>query len=84
MLAEYGEGASVVVQRVRDRNAEELDYLKDAGLTPGTELTVTEVAPIGMVTVRLGDDGSVSIPETIAGAIHVTEPEGVDDVTETA
>jgi DtxR family Mn-dependent transcriptional regulator len=84
MLDEYEEGASVVVKRVRDRNAEELDYLKDAGLTPGTELTVTEVAPIGMVTVCFGDGETVSIPESTASAIHVTEADSVDDVAETA
>ncbi|SDJ25115.1 iron (metal) dependent repressor, DtxR family [Halovenus aranensis] len=81
-LDEYDEGAAVVVRRVRDRNAEELDYLKDAGLTPGTELTVDEVAPIGMVTVRFADDTTVSIPNDIAGSIHVT-PATPDDVAET-
>jgi DtxR family Mn-dependent transcriptional regulator len=83
MLDEYGEGARLVVERVRDRDAEELDYLKNVGLTPGTELTVTEVAPIGMVTVRFGDGETVSIPEATASAIHVTEAEE-DGVPETA
>lgn len=82
-LGEYAEGASVVVERVRDRNAAELDYLKDAGLTPGTQLTVTEVAPIGMVTVRLAGDATVSVPDDIAQSIHVTPVTEADDVAET-
>lgn len=80
MLDEYREGETVVIRRVRDRNAEELDYLKDAGLVPGTEITVEEVAPIGLVTVRLADNGTISIPDAIAGSIHVTPAEtAVDD-----
>ncbi|MFC7057787.1 metal-dependent transcriptional regulator [Halovenus salina] len=81
-LDEYDEGESVVVERVRDRDAEELDYLKDVGLTPGTELTVDEITPIGMITVRLEDGPTVSIPNAIAGSIHVT-PATPDDVAET-
>ncbi|MFC7074758.1 metal-dependent transcriptional regulator [Halovenus rubra] len=81
-LEECEEGTTVVVERVRDRNAEELDYLKDAGLTPGTEVSVTEVAPIGMVTVGLDDCDTVSIPETIAGSIHVRAADGDDDSSE--
>jgi len=72
-LSEHVEGDRVIVQRVRDRDPEELAYLEDYGITPGTQLVVEEVAPIGMVTVRLADDDTVSLPDDIAGAIRVDE-----------
>jgi DtxR family Mn-dependent transcriptional regulator len=70
-LGEHEEGATVVVRRVRDRDADELAYLQEAGITPGTELTVTEVAPIGMMTVELPDGEAVSVPDEIADSIRV-------------
>jgi DtxR family Mn-dependent transcriptional regulator len=80
-LGEHEEGATVVVQRVRDRDPEELEYLQDVGITPGTELTVSEVAPIGMVTVRLEDGEAVSIPDAVADSIRVRTPEELADET---
>ena len=76
-LAEYDEGDVVVVKRVRNRDPEELDYLKDAGLTPGTELVIEEVAPIGLVTLSLSDGGTVTVPEEIADSIRVRSAEQV-------
>jgi DtxR family Mn-dependent transcriptional regulator len=70
-LGEHGEGDTLVVTRVRDRDPEELAYLDEVGVTPGTRLTVTEVAPIGMVTVELDGGESVSLPDDIARAIFV-------------
>jgi DtxR family Mn-dependent transcriptional regulator len=71
-LAEFEEGTRVVVSRVPHRNQEELDYLSDAGITPGTELEVVDVAPFGMVTVRIvGDEGEQSLPQEIAEAVRV-------------
>ena len=78
-LDQHAEGDSVVVERVRDRDAEELAYLEDVGITPGTTLAVEEVAPIGMVTVRLDDGDSVALPDTIAGAIRVSEAGELED-----
>ncbi|MBX0323050.1 metal-dependent transcriptional regulator [Halomicroarcula sp. F13] len=74
-LADHGEGARLEVARVRDRDSEELTYLDDAGITPGTKLVVEEVAPIGMVTVRLDGGETVSLPDHIADAIQVRTPE---------
>ena len=74
-LADHGEGARLKVARVRDRDPEELTYLDDAGITPGTELVVAEIAPIGMVTVRLADGSTVSLPDHIADAIQVRAPD---------
>jgi DtxR family Mn-dependent transcriptional regulator len=74
-LAEFGEGATLVVQRVRDRDPERLGYLQDAGITPGTTLVVDEVAPIGMVTVRFGGGETVSLPADVADTIRVVPTE---------
>ncbi len=70
-LCEQVEGQAVSITRVRDRDPDELDYLQDVGLTPGTELTITEVAPIGMITVELSDGTAVSVPDRVAASIHV-------------
>jgi len=74
-LRDHDEGDTVVVRRVRDRDPEELAYLEDAGITPGTRLTVDEIAPIGIVTVRLEDGVTVSVPDRIANVIRVRAPE---------
>ena len=73
-------GDRVVVARVNDRNAEELEYLADAGVTPGTELAVIDVAPFGMVTVRVADDGrEQSLPDAVADTIRVRPATDRDD-----
>ncbi len=74
-LSEHAEGDEVVVERVRDRDAEELAYLSEAGVTPGTRLVVEEVAPIDMITVCLPDGEPVSLPGEIAEAIRVSSAE---------
>jgi DtxR family Mn-dependent transcriptional regulator len=80
-LDSHVEGDRVIVRRVRDRDSEELEYLADAGITPGTVLTVEEVAPIGMVTLALEDGERVSLPREIAAAIRVDGPEVRSDET---
>ena len=70
-LSEYGEGEVVVVTQVSDRDADQLAYLANAGVTPGTRMAVTEVAPFGMVTVRPEDqDTLVSLPENVARTVY--------------
>ncbi|MEF8851597.1 MAG: metal-dependent transcriptional regulator [Haloarculaceae archaeon] len=83
-LSEFGEGETVVVRRVSDRDAEELDYLDDAGVTPGTRLTVVEVAPIGMVTVELGSGETVPLPDEIARTIFVEREDETPEYGEVA
>ena len=75
VLGDHKEGETVVVERVHDRNPDELEYLDEAGVTPGTELTVVEVAPIGMVTVELTDGETVALPDEIAASIRVGPPD---------
>jgi DtxR family Mn-dependent transcriptional regulator len=85
-LSDRGEGEMVVVARVSDRDEDELQYLSDAGITPGTELVVRDVAPFGMVTVAVGGEQSEtsgdgeprsperdqqSLPEDVARSIRV-------------
>jgi len=65
----------VVGERVRDRDGEELEYLAEAGITPGTRLEIEEVAPFGMLTVRL-ESGTQSLPERIATSIQVRPVSG--------
>ncbi|WP_049985801.1 metal-dependent transcriptional regulator [Halobellus rufus] len=66
-------GDTVVVSRVSDRDREELEYLAEAGITPGTTLGIVDVAPFGMVTVETDDGGEQSLPESIAEAIYVVD-----------
>lgn len=77
-LSEVAIGTSVVVARVPHRNREELAYLTRAGITPETTVEVVDVAPFGMVTVRIVDgedaatlDTEQSLPEDIAAGIRV-------------
>jgi len=74
-LADHATGDAVVVERVRDRDGEELEYLAEAGITPGTRLEIEEVAPFGMLTVRL-ESGTQSLPERIATSIQVRPVSG--------
>ena len=73
-LSDHETGDRVVVSRVRDRDEEELAYLDDAGVRPGTELELLDVAPFGMVTVRIGDREQ-SLPESVARTIRVRSAE---------
>ena len=69
-LGSHDVGDVLVIERVSDRDPEELAYLSERGLTPDTEIEVVEVAPIDMVTVRVGDE-EISVPDRIANLIRV-------------
>jgi len=70
VLADHDEGDRLVVARVSDRNDDELRYLADAGVQPGTELALVEHAPIGMFVVDI-DGEAVHLPERVAGTLEV-------------
>jgi DtxR family Mn-dependent transcriptional regulator len=71
-LDDHAVGEWVVVTRVSDRDEEELAYLAEAGITPETRLEIVDVAPFGMVTVRVGESGrEQSLPEAVARSIRV-------------
>jgi DtxR family Mn-dependent transcriptional regulator len=74
-LGDLPEGERVVVRRVSDRDPEELVYLQKAGVTPGTELTITEIAPFGVVTVTRPCGDSVSLSDEVADSIRVESAE---------
>lgn len=75
-LADCDPEDRVEVIRVRDRDEADLSYLSEIGITPGTSLLVSDVAPFGMVTVLTGN-GEQSLPEDIAGSIRVrTDSQG--------
>ncbi|MFW6316862.1 MAG: metal-dependent transcriptional regulator [Halorubrum sp.] len=71
-LSDRVKGDRVVVARVSDRDEDELEYLADAGITPGTELEVVDVAPFGMVTVAT-PTGEQSLPAEVARSIRVAD-----------
>ena len=73
-LSDASEGDRAVVRRIRHQGDEELRYLAAAGIEPGVELEVLEIAPFGLVTVRT-PDGEQSLPEEIARLIETTEAE---------
>ncbi|AFK18511.1 metal-dependent transcriptional regulator [Haloferax mediterranei ATCC 33500] len=75
-LVDHEVGDQLVVCRVSDRDPEELEYLSEAGVTPGTTIEITDIAPFGMVTVRVLDsDREQSLPEAVAQTIRVRPPD---------
>jgi len=74
-LSELEPGEAARVERVRDRDDEELTYLAEAGVEPGVALEVVDVAPFGMVTVRVDGDEQ-SLPESVARSIRVVAADG--------
>ncbi|ERH00747.1 MAG: Mn-dependent transcriptional regulator [Halonotius sp. J07HN6] len=70
-LTEFAASDHVVVSRVSDRDDEELTYLEEAGITPGTELEIVDIAPFGMITVETADGNEQSLPESVARSIRV-------------
>ena len=78
-LDECAVGDRVVVQRVRHRTDDELQYLADVGVRPGASLEIAEIAPFGMVTV-VGPTGEQSLPAEVAHLIRVSpEAEAVQE-----
>ena len=73
-LADCSEDETVVVTQVADSDPEVLSYLADAGITPGTQLAITEIAPFGLMTVAPSDGGeTVSLPDEITTSMYVRE-----------
>ncbi len=69
-LAGFEEGDRLLVCRVRDRNPEELSYLSEIGIEPGTVMQISEITPIGMFTVEV-DGETQHLPESIANVLRV-------------
>ena len=76
-LSTAEKGDSVVVRRIRHQGDEELRYLAAAGIEPGVELEVLEVAPFGLVTVET-PAGQQGLPEEIAAIIETAPATGAE------
>lgn len=76
-LAEVNPGQPVVIRRVSDVDSEQLRYLRQVGLVPGTRVVVQERAPFdGPLTLRV-DGRMVAIAPTLAREIGIeTETRG--------
>jgi DtxR family Mn-dependent transcriptional regulator len=72
-LGAHDPGDEVVVERVSDRDPEELAYLSEHGIRPGERLEIIDIAPIGMMTVAVTDE-EVTLPDRITELIFVAEP----------
>lgn len=71
-LADVSPGEKVVVSCVDDWDQDHISYLRELGLTPGTEVVVVEAAPFeGPLTLRI-DDRTVAVACTMAREIGVT------------
>ena len=73
---EPGEHGTVI--RVSDRDPDVLEFLVDAGITPGTTVEVVEVTSFGLVTVRTDDGTEHGLPEAVADRVYVRR--GADSV----
>jgi DtxR family Mn-dependent transcriptional regulator len=70
----------VVITRVSDRDEDDLRYLADIGITPGTPVCIVDVAPFGMVTLEVNDTEQ-AVPEEVAASIQVTARNDSGDPT---
>ncbi len=72
-LADASPGQSVTISQVSDWEPEELHYLRQLGLMPGTEVTVSTIAPFdGPLTLDV-DGQSVAIARDLARKIGVLD-----------
>lgn len=73
ILTTFDEGTTVTIREVSDRDEELLTYLSTYGIVPGTSVTIEEVAPFGMYSIRTHEDeGTVSLPNTAARLVWAT------------
>jgi DtxR family Mn-dependent transcriptional regulator len=82
-LTDYSEGDVVSVAQVLDHDAELLDYLAEAGVTPGTQLEICDIAPFEMMTVSPIGSEPVSLPKEVAALVRVRETDSVHSDNET-
>lgn len=76
MLTTFDEGVTVTIQEVSDHDEALLEYLSEYGIAPETSITIEEVAPFGMRTIRIHDNGeTVSLPDGAARLIWATPTE---------
>ncbi|MEF8774553.1 MAG: metal-dependent transcriptional regulator [Halobacteriales archaeon] len=76
-LATHEAGDRLVVSRIRDREEETLAHLARHGITPGTEIAIREVDPVGLYVVA-HPDGEVRLPEEVVADICVVAAEDLE------
>ena len=70
-LADVAPGQTITIKRVSDWDSEQLHYLQELGLVPGTQVTVIDKAPFnGPLTLQL-DQKTIAIAQNIAQEIGV-------------
>lgn len=70
-LSDCDPGERGVIARVADDDDETLAYLADIGITPETGFRVTEIAPIGTITLEI-EGKEQTVPDDVAAAIAVS------------
>jgi DtxR family transcriptional regulator, Mn-dependent transcriptional regulator len=71
-LADLGEGAETVVERVDDRDDALLRFLAERGLVPDARIEVLALAPFGgPLSLRVDGERVVEVPPAAARAVHV-------------
>jgi DtxR family Mn-dependent transcriptional regulator len=70
-LAALEPGDRGTVARVSDRDPDVLEFLVEAGITPGTTVEVVDVTSFGLVTVRTSDGDEHGLPEAVADRVSV-------------
>ena len=72
-LTEHDEGDTVIIERVADRDPAKLDRLAGTNIAPGTQVTVTEVAPFGTVTSQSrNEEPPIALSDTVTDDIRVS------------
>jgi DtxR family Mn-dependent transcriptional regulator len=75
-IDELAVGARARVRRVSDRDGDQLRYLAELGMTPGTTFEVLERAPFeGPITLRLDDGSARSVGRVLARQVLVEAPD---------
>lgn len=77
-LSAYEVGDRVVIIRVSDSDKDDLAYLADIGITPGTPVCIVDVAPFGIVMLEVNDTEQ-AVPEGITASIQVRARNSADD-----
>ena len=75
-LADAPPGETVIIREVSDWEQEEIQYLRELGLVPGTAVTVSTVAPFdGPLTLEV-EEKTVALARPIAEKIGVVRDQG--------
>ena len=69
MVETFADRGTVV--RVSDRDPDVLEFLVDAGVTPGTTVEVVDVTAFGLVTVRTDAGDKRDLPDAVASGVSV-------------